>query len=70
MDGKTLTANQIEFVDLLIDYLTDRGVMDPRRLYESPFIDLNDQGVSGIFEATQVKELVRIINDVRSRAAA
>jgi type I restriction enzyme R subunit len=70
LDGKTLTANQIEFVDMVIDYLTDRGLMDPRRLYESPFTDLDDQGVSGVFEAGQVKELVNVLKDVKARAAA
>jgi len=70
LNGKTLTANQIEFIDMVIDYLTDRGLMDPRRLYESPFTDLDDQGVSGVFEAGQVKELVNVLKDVKARAAA
>ncbi|MGR3608892.1 MAG: DEAD/DEAH box helicase family protein [Sulfitobacter sp.] len=68
--GKTLTANQIEFVDLVIDHLTERGILDPRRLYESPFTDLNEQGVNGVFELVDVKELVKVINDVKARAAA
>ena len=70
IDGKAFTANQIEFVDLVIDHLTERGVLDPRRLYESPFTDLDDQGVSGIFELGDVKELVKAINEVKARAAA
>jgi len=68
--GKTLTANQIEFVDLVIDHLTERGILDPRRLYESPFTDLDDQGVNGVFELGDVKELVKVINEVKARAAA
>jgi len=70
MGGRSLTPNQIEFMDLIIDYLTDRGVMDPRRLYESPFTDLDDQGISGVFPAEDVKALVRLLNDVRERAVA
>ena len=42
-------AKPIEFVNLVVDHLTERGVMDPRRLYESPFTDMDDQGVSGVF---------------------
>ncbi|TYB83475.1 DEAD/DEAH box helicase family protein [Maritimibacter fusiformis] len=68
--GKTFTANQIEFIDLVIDHLTERGIMDPRRLYESPFTDFDDQGVNGVFELGDVKALVKVINDVKSRAAA
>lgn len=70
IDGKALTVNQIEFIDLVIDHLTERGVMDPRRLYESPFTDMDDQGVNGIFELSDVKELVKLINNVKARAAA
>jgi type I restriction enzyme R subunit len=70
IDGRTLTANQIEFISLVIDHLTERGVLDPRRLYESPFTDIDDQGVSGIFELGDVKELVNVINEVKARAAA
>jgi len=70
MSGRSLTPNQIEFMDLIIDYVTDRGVMDPRRLYESPFTDLDDQGISGVFPAGDVKALVQLLNDVRERAVA
>lgn len=32
--GKTLSANQLEFINLIVDHLTEHGVMDPARLYE------------------------------------
>lgn len=70
LDGRTLSANQIEFVNLIVDYLTDRGVMDPRRLYESPFTDLDDQGASGVFPAADVKVLIHVLDDVRRKTAA
>ena len=31
------TAPQIEFINMIIEHLTDQGVMDPALLYESPF---------------------------------
>jgi type I restriction enzyme R subunit len=70
LEGRTLNANQIEFINLIIDYLTERGAMDPRRMYESPFTDFDDQGVSGVFQAADVKMLVLVLNQVRDRAAA
>jgi len=43
LDGKVLTADQLEFIDHIVDHLTARGVMDPKLLYESPFtVDLAD----------------------------
>jgi type I restriction enzyme R subunit len=70
LEGRALTANQIEFVNLIIDHLTERGVMDPRRLYESPFTDYDDQGVSGVFSLDEARVLVQLLKDVESRAAA
>lgn len=68
--GKTLTANQIEFVNLIVDHLTEHGAMKPELLYGSPFTDLNPQGPEGVFNSTQVDELVALLSKVRSRAAA
>ncbi len=66
--GKTLTGNQIEFVNLVVDQLTERGVVDPKLLYESPFTDVNPQGPEGVFNSNQVDELIGLLEQVRARA--
>jgi len=68
--GKALAANQIDFVNLIVDHLTEHGVMDAARLYESPFTDLTPRGPDGMFSLGQVDELVRILDSVRARAIA
>lgn len=70
MAGKNMNANQIEFITLIVDHLTESGAMDPRRLYESPFTDFDDQGVSGVFPQADVQHIVQVLNNVRERAAA
>lgn len=70
MAGKTLGANQIEFVNLIVDHLTEHGVMNPELLYESPFTDLNPQGPEAVFTSSQVDELVTLMGVVRGRAVA
>jgi type I restriction enzyme, R subunit len=70
LTGRTLTANQIEFVNLIIDHLTEQGVMDLALLYESPFTDMSPRGPDGVFSSTQVDELVSVLNQVRERAVA
>lgn len=70
MGERQLNANQIEFINLIIEYITERGAMDPRRLYESPFTDLDDQGVSGVFPSADVQALVRVLEEIRKRTAA
>lgn len=68
--GKTLTSDQIEFVNMIVDHLTDRGAMDPRLLYESPFTDIDPMGIAGLFGQQEVEEVIHILENVRSRAAA
>jgi type I restriction enzyme, R subunit len=70
IQGRTLTANQHEFLNMVIEHLTARGVMDPRLLYESPFTDLDPLGVAGLFNDAEVHELVRVLREVQGRAAA
>ena len=50
--------NQIEFINLIIDHLTERGVMDASRLYESPFTDINPQGPEGVCTSAEVDGLI------------
>jgi type I restriction enzyme, R subunit len=62
------TANQIEFINLIIDHLTHHGIMDPSLLYESPFTDLNAQGPEGVFSRQQVDSLVTVLDSIRASA--
>lgn len=68
LDDKRYNANQIEFVSLLIDELTENGVVDPRRFYESPYTDISPQGPDALFESSDVDRLLEVVADVRRRA--
>ncbi len=68
--GKTLSANQIEFVNLIVNHLTEHGVMDAALLYESPFTDLTPRGPDGLFSSAQVDELMAVLAAVRATAVA
>jgi type I restriction enzyme R subunit len=70
LDNKKLTADQIEFLDLVIDHLTARGVMDPKLLYETPFTDFDTKGVEGVFEHSDVVRMVQILRDIEPKFAA
>ena len=70
LDGRKLTADQLEFLDLVIDHLTARGMMDPKLLYEAPFTDFDRNGVEGLFEQADVVRLVQILRDFEPSLAA
>jgi type I restriction enzyme R subunit len=53
-----------------VNHLTEHGVMEARRLYESPFTDLAPQGPEALFGSDGVDGLVRILDGVRATAAA
>ena len=67
LDDKRYTANQIEFVNLVIDELTEHGVVEPRRFYESPFTDLSPHGPDALFESDVVDRLVAAVDRVRQQ---
>jgi type I restriction enzyme R subunit len=70
LDGRKLTADQLEFLDMVIDHLTERGVMDPKLLYESPYTHFDSRGVAGVFADADVVRLIAILRDIEARTAA
>jgi len=68
LTGKTLTANQIQFMNLVIDNLTQAGWMRAAQLYESPFTDYSPRGIEGLFNPDQVGQLLGVLDEIRTRA--
>jgi len=49
LSDRSLTPPQIRFVEMIIDQLTARGVMEAAALYEPPFSDLHAGGPDELF---------------------
>jgi len=49
LNDRSLTPPQIRFVELIIEQLTARGVMEPSALYEAPFSNLHAGGPDALF---------------------
>lgn len=60
---------QIDFINLIIDSLTENGGFDAARLYESPFTDLSPAGPEGLFTDAEVTNLVDVIGRLNVSAA-
>ena len=69
LDGTKFTADQIRFVTLIVNELTANGVMEPARLYESPYTDRAPTGPEDVFAEADVDGIVEILNTVRDNAA-
>jgi len=68
LEGRTATASQIDFVNLIVAHLTKHGAMDPGLLYEPPFTDYAPQGPDQVFEPEQALRLVQTIRAVNDSA--
>lgn len=64
-----LRADQMTFINTIISYLSKNGTIDKAMLFESPFTDLNDQGLSGVFDEDAIlAKVVRIIDEINENA--
>ncbi|WP_404976897.1 MULTISPECIES: DEAD/DEAH box helicase family protein [unclassified Acidovorax] len=53
----TASASQLQFVEEIVQHLTEHGAMPAARLYESPFTDIHVQGPDGLFDVQNVEQL-------------
>ena len=68
MADKPFTANQIEFTNLIVNHLTEKGAMDASLLYESPFTDIVPQGPEALFTPAQLDKLMAALERVKDSA--
>ncbi len=69
LQGSKLSRDQIEFIELVIQELTQKRVVPPERLFEPPFTDVNSQGPTAVFPPAQVIHIVEVLNDIKGQAA-
>ena len=70
LDNKHYSPNQITFVNLVIDYLTEHGTIEPGRIYDSPFTAVAPEGPETIFSQDDVDEFFEIVRHLHAAALA
>jgi type I restriction enzyme R subunit len=55
---------------MVVNHLTEHGIVSAALLYESPFTDLSPHGPDGLFTSDEVDDLVAVLDDVRAAAVA
>jgi type I restriction enzyme R subunit len=68
LDDTHFSVHQVRFITLIIDELTANGVIESRRLFESPYTDHAPTGPDYIFPNPEVEVIVEILNDVKEHA--
>ncbi len=68
LDGSRFTADQIRFINLIVDELTKNGVMEPGRLFESPYTDHAPTGPDYFFPDTDVDAIVETLQHIKRTA--
>jgi type I restriction enzyme R subunit len=64
-----LNANQITFIQKIINYLNQKGIIEKQLLTQSPFNEQHDQGIFGIFpEEDELIKIIQIISNVNQNA--
>lgn len=66
LDETKFSLEQVRFVSLIVDELTANGVMEPARLYESPY---TDHGHVDVIFPDDVDVIVEILRDVNQSAS-
>jgi type I restriction enzyme R subunit len=69
LDDKRYSRNQIQFVNLIIEELTARGVVEPGRVYESPYDGVAPEGPESIFVEADLDRLFAGLEELTRSAA-
>ncbi|MFM9950428.1 MAG: DEAD/DEAH box helicase family protein [Saprospiraceae bacterium] len=70
LNNQTLNAQQIKFIDTLINFLTVKGMIEPAMLFEAPFTDINSNGVAGLFDDAVATKIISLIETINHNAEA
>ena len=63
-----LHPDQITFLDEIVEYLVKNGVMEPNTMFDSPFTNINDQGLVGVFGEDMSKKVIELVRHINKNA--
>ena len=69
LDDKRYSKNQIQFVTLIIDELTERGIVEIARVYEAPYVALAPEGPEMIFVEADLDRIIHTLEQLVDAAA-
>lgn len=70
LNNAAFNSQQIRFIDKIINFLTVNGTIDPGMLFETPFTDINSKGLTGLFDDSVSREIIRVIERINGNVVA
>lgn len=64
----SLNDKQTLFIQKLIKHVSQNGIMDIGDLYESPFVDIHNESIDGLFDEILANGLINTIRDLNKSA--
>lgn len=55
-----LSSRQLQFLDLLRNFILEKGDLQKRNLIESPFTLIHPQGIRGVFSPAEIEEILTL----------
>lgn len=59
-EHSNLSTRQIDFLNLLKEYIIERGKIEKKDLIQAPFTVIHPKGIRGIFSPKEIQEIVAI----------
>lgn len=59
-----LNSRQLQFLDLLKNFIIEKGQLQKRNLIESPFTLIHPQGIRGIFNPKEIEEILTLTEKI------
>lgn len=56
-----LTHQQVQFMNLLKQYLSEHGCITIEKLYEAPFTSVSHEGIDGVFKEQDIDDLASVL---------
>ena len=70
LNDANATSSQIEFVNMIVEFLTIDGAISADRLYATPFTALSPTGPDAVFGIAKAERLFTVIEEIRQQAVA
>lgn len=68
IDNSNLRADQIQFIRTIVNHFKINGILELHQLVEPQFMEINDQGIFGLFNNDDQDRIIRIVEEVNNNA--